>query len=246
MPPLNALAADAPPALPRQRLALIDATVAGAGLAALGAWDASGMDIVVARALAGPAGFPWRNHWLAAGLLHSGVRFAAWGLLAALLLSLWRPWGPLRAVSRRRRLWLLGTTLACAALIPIIKHFSATSCPWSLAEFGGVARYVPHWVRAASDGGPGRCFPSGHASTAFAFLAGWFALRERASSAARRWLLATLAAGAVVGTVQVVRGAHYPSHPLWTAWFCWVVCAVSFHVFHRRAALNGSRHQAAV
>lgn len=215
---------------------MIDATVAAAGLAALAAWDATGLDIAVVRALAGPAGFPWRDHWLAAGLMHSGIRLLAWGLLAALLVGLRRPWGPLRTIPRHQRLWLLGTTLACAALIPIIKRFSATSCPWSLAEFGGnVAHYVPHWVRDVSDGGPGGCFPSGHASTAFAFLAGWFILRDAAPSAARRWLLATLAAGALLGTVQVVRGAHYPSHPMWTAWFCWVISALSFHTLYPRA-----------
>ena len=54
---------------------------------------------------------------------------------------------------------MLGTTVACAALIPLIKRLSATSCPWSLAEFGGsVVQFVPHWVRGVTDGGPdGEC-----------------------------------------------------------------------------------------
>ena len=35
-----------------------------------------------------------------------------------------------------------------------------------------------------------------------------------------RWLVPVLFAGAVAGTVQTVRGAHYPSHTLWTLVIC--------------------------
>jgi hypothetical protein len=80
-------------------------------------------------------------------------------------------------------------------------------------------------VRRA-DGGPGRCFPAGHATAAFCFLPGWFILRRAAPLAARRWLVATLAAGAVLTMVQVVRGAHYVSHSLWTGWLCCVLGVV--------------------
>ncbi len=233
---MTAAAALGSRATPALRLAIVDACVAAAALAALAAWDASGMDITVARWLAGPAGFPWRDHWLTAGVLHGGIRYLAWALLAALMAGLWRPWGPLRSLSKAQQLWMLGTTLVCVALIPLLKRMSATSCPWSLAEFGGsVARYVPHWVSGVTDGGPGGCFPSGHVSTAFSFLAAWFVLRDAAPSAARRWLAVTVAAGLVLGAVQVARGAHYPSHPLWTAWICWVVCALSFHVLRPQA-----------
>ena len=238
MPPLTAVAARGPSVTAWRRMAIVDIAVAAAGLAALAAWDATGMDITVARWLGGPDGFPWRHHWLTAGLLHGGIRYLAWTLLAALVVGYWRPWGPLRSLSKGQRLWMLGTTVASAALIPLIKRLSATSCPWSLAEFGGsVGQYVPHWVYGVADGGPGGCFPSGHASTAFAFLAAWFVLRDAAPAAARRWLAVTMVAGLVLGAVQVARGAHYPSHPLWTAWLCWVVSTLSFHLLRPRAAL---------
>lgn len=217
--------------------AIVDAGVAATGLAALAAWDATGLDITVMRWLGGPGGFLWRHHWLTANLLHGGIRYLAWLLLALLVAGLWRPWGPLRSLSKSQKVWMLGTIAACAALISLIKHTSATSCPWSLAEFGGDAgQYVPHWVFGVTDGGPGGCFPSGHASTAFAFLAAWFVLRDAAPDAARRWLTLTVVAGMTLGAVQVARGAHYPSHPLWTAWICWVVCALSHHIFLQRVA----------
>jgi membrane-associated PAP2 superfamily phosphatase len=191
------------------------------------AWDFSGGDIALARWFGTAQGFAWRDHWFTAGLMHGGMRALGWVLLALLVLNVWRPLAFGRALSRPERLRWLGLTLLCALLIPLVKHGSATSCPWSLAEFGGgAARYVPHWVPGLSDGGPGGCFPSGHASTAFSFIVGWFALRERAPTAARRWLLASLLMGAALGWTQVMRGAHYLSHPLWTAWICWTVGVV--------------------
>lgn len=225
-----------------RRWLTIDLSVAVLGLAALAAWDASGLDIAVTRTFGGAAGFAWRDHWLTASLMHSGLRAVAWLLFAAVLISPWRPWGLLRGTALRQRLWLIGTVLACAALIPLLKRVSATSCPWSLAEFGGgAARYVPHWVRGLTDGGPGGCFPSGHASSAFAFLAAWFVLRDTAPRAARVALLVTVVTGGMLGAVQVVRGAHYPSHPMWTAWICWMVAALSFHALRPwRSRLQGS------
>ncbi|WP_341274603.1 phosphatase PAP2 family protein [Rivibacter subsaxonicus] len=78
-----------------------------------------------------------------------------------------------------------------------------------------------------ADGGPGRCFPGGHASGAFAFVGGWFALREHRPTRARAWLIGSLLLGASFSTAQTLRGAHYPSHGLYSAWICWCVCATA-------------------
>ena len=32
-------------------------------------------------------------------------------------------------------------------------------------------------------------------------------------------------AGLLFGGAQTLRGAHYPSHSLWTAWLCWTLSA---------------------
>jgi membrane-associated PAP2 superfamily phosphatase len=164
-------------------------------------------------------------------LLHDGGRLLGWAVLAALVVNIWRPWwnGP---TPRERVAWVL-VTLACLLLVPTLKRFSATSCPWDLQAFGGVANYVSHWQFGVADGGPGHCFPSGHAVAAFAFISGWFALRPHAPRAARMWLLGVLAFGALFGGAQLLRGAHYPSHTLWSAWICWTACALLNAVFTR-------------
>lgn len=42
---------------------------------------------------------------------------------------------------------------------------------------------------------------------------------------ARAWLLAVVLAGLLFGGAQFLRGAHAPSHTLWTAWLCWALSA---------------------
>jgi membrane-associated PAP2 superfamily phosphatase len=114
--------------------------------------------------------------------------------------------------------------LTSLLVVPLLKSRSLTSCPWDLAEFGGKARQVSHWAWGIADGGPGHCFPSGHATTGFAFFAGYFLLRELHPKQARAWLAAVCASGMLFGGTQVVRGAHYISHIIWTAWICWALC----------------------
>jgi membrane-associated PAP2 superfamily phosphatase len=201
-----------------------DLRITGIALLALLAWDASGLDLVAARWWGTAQGFAWRNHWLTSGVLHEGGRALAWVLLGGLLLNVWRPW--LGGATRGARGRTVGLTLIGVLLVPALKRISQTSCPYDLSEFGGVASYVSHWRFGVFDGGPGHCYPSGHAVAAFAFFSIWFLLRGERPLAARRWLIGVLCVGAAFGLAQLARGAHYPSHTMWSAWWCWCVCAV--------------------
>lgn len=208
-----------------------DILVTAAALLLLLAWDASALDLALSRAWGTAAGFPWREHWFTARLLHDGGRWLGFAVLAALALNVIRPWTP--GLSRGERLrWLLAT-LAILLLVPLLKKSSLTSCPWDLAEFGGVARYVSHWSLGLADGGAGHCFPSGHATSAVAFFTGWFALRDAHPRLARGWLVAVCLLGLMFGWAQMARGAHYASHTLWSAWLCWTLALL---VLGRRRA----------
>ena len=188
-------------------------------------WDASGLDLAFARAWGGAEGFPWRDHWLTSRVAHDGGRWLAGAVLAALVINVWRPlFGGLTRAERVR--WLI-VTLGTLLLVPMLKKLSSTSCPYELAEFGGRALYVSHWRFGVGDGGPGGCFPSGHATSAIAFFSGWFALRERHPQAARAWLAAVLALMLFYGWAQMARGAHYPSHTLWSAWLGWTLATLA-------------------
>ena len=45
-----------------------------------------------------------------------------------------------------------------------------------------------------------------------------------------RVVAATVLVGLVFGLTQTVRGAHFPSHTFWTAWICWTVGLVVYHL----------------
>jgi membrane-associated PAP2 superfamily phosphatase len=195
-------------------------------LALLLAWDAGGADLALARWAADGRGFAWHDSWAAAVLLHDWMRRAAFAAGAWLVAGIWWPTGVLRRVPRPARIRWVASLLLGVALINLLKHASRTSCPWDLAEFGGNAFYVSHWAWGVLDGGPGHCFPAGHASAAFAFIGGYFALRPVSPRAAMAWLACAMAAGFVLGLAQQLRGAHFMSHTLWTAWLCWVTASI--------------------
>lgn len=204
-------------------------------LAGLLAWEASGADLALAALSGTAAGFALRDHWLLTTWLHDGARRASWLLVLALSLGVWWPRGPLLFLDYSRRLQLAVTTLAAALAVSLLKSFSTASCPWDLALFGGTAQYLTHWT-GTGDGGPGHCFPAGHAASGFAFVGGFFALRQGAPAVARIWLAGALAAGFVLGAGQQLRGAHFMSHTLWTGWICWFVALAIDQAWPARGA----------
>lgn len=196
-----------------------------ASLALILLWDALsyryGLDTKLAEPWASSSGFTLKNHWLLSNVLHDGARKLAALLKLALLIAIWWPFGILKQLTRTERIWLFFTIVTALLLVSTFKHASASSCPWDMQSFGGKASYVSQWAWGSFDGGPGRCFPAGHASTGFSWVAGYFVLRPHAPRTARRWLLVALSVGFVLGFVQQLRGAHYLSHTLWSAWLCW-------------------------
>ena len=225
-PALPALAA-----APRLGRAL---AIALASLVALLMWDLAGWDLAVVRLFGNANGFALRDHWLTTGLLHQGGRWMATGMAVMLLVNAARPLWP--GLTRRERWGAVALTAVSLLLIPLIKHGSVTSCPWDLAEFGGTARYVSHWRFGVLDGGPGHCFPSGHASSAFAFFSLFFMLRRAYPRQAQLALGGVLVMGLLYGTAQLARGAHYPSHTLWTGWICWALAVAAAPYFRSRDA----------
>jgi membrane-associated PAP2 superfamily phosphatase len=192
-------------------------------LAPLLLWDMSGLDLPLARVFGSAQGFAWRSHPTFVLLLHELPRHASTALVLALGVGAWRPWGFLRLLGTADRVQLVLSIVLAALTVTAVKRLTTTSCPWDLVEFGGTANYVSHWLWGVSDRGPGHCFPAGHASAALGFAAGWFVLRRSAPRLAPGWLVAALVGGAVLGLAQQLRGAHYMSHTLWSAWICWSV-----------------------
>ena len=190
-------------------------------LACVVLWDMSGLDVPMAHWFGNSHGFALQNDWFMVNIAHEGARKLAWVIVLGLSLMIWWPLGLLQKVPYSRRVQLVVGALLSLIVMALMKRISATSCPWDISDFGGVGHYVSHWAWGVTDGGGGHCFPAGHASAGFAFISGYFALRHNLPRAARIWLAAALIAGFALGLAQQMRGAHFMSHTLWTAWLCW-------------------------
>ena len=209
------------------------------------AWDFAGLDRPVMHLLADAQGFALRDSVWMETVLHTGARRVAILVFLALLAMVWWPRGIFRGLNRLQRIEIVTGTALSLIVISSLKSISLTSCPWDLQDFGGIARYVSHWQWGVTDGGGGRCFPGGHASSAMAFAAlslPWLTSGLSTQQQTGRHLLAgVLLAGLLLGLTQTVRGAHYPSHTLWTGFICWAVALANHMAFggwaHRKQAL---------
>lgn len=190
------------------------AALAAAALLIWAVFEAAGLDRRITGLAFDPelGRFPLRHSWALTTLGHDGLKWVMVGFWVVCLA--WRP-------LRRGALYMALAVL----VVMLLKQSSPYSCPWDLAEWGG---------RAAPPG-PGRCLPAGHPLSGFALFGLYFALRTERPRAARKALAAAWVIGLAAGAVQVARGAHFPSHVLWTAWVAWAVTLAADALMPRRA-----------
>lgn len=169
--------------------------------------------------------FPLTNDWLLKTVLHDDARtisiVAALTLLGITITSFVAPRPRALRAHREALVYTSIATIVATAIVGALKHFSSHACPWGLAMFGGSAVYHPLLgVHAASPNVDG-CFPAAHPLAGYAWLAVGFALYPTARG--RAWLAWALAfaLGTLFGGVQMMRGAHFLSHVLWSAWIVW-------------------------
>lgn len=175
--------------------------------------------------------FPLRDSPFMQNVMHTGLKMAmiAVGVvvLGAFLLTFIRPqWQP----HRRRLLWLFVAMVGGPLLVSVLKSTSTLYCPWDLVDYGGSAPFHALFERLPAGIAPGKCFPGGHASGGFALMAVYFAWRDTHARFARLFLLIGLAAGMLMGWAQMMRGAHFLSHNVWSAWVVWVFLAVFYYL----------------
>lgn len=217
--------------LPRQFLLLALA------VPVLLAVDGSGLDRwLVDYYYSGAAhGFPWRHDALFEALTHDVLRavldVVPVAVLGLLLASRWSPalvTELLPAPWHRPRVlaYLLVAMLAGPALIGLLKNSTSHPCPWSMLDYGGTLPYTHLWEGAFwSLQAPGKCFPGGHASGGYAWLAFVPLLSGRARVAMAVWALGL---GFLMGWARMMQGAHFLSHNLWSAWVVWLAVLLSW------------------
>lgn len=160
--------------------------------------------------------------------------FGALALLLAARLAVRRPLAD-PAPTRREAAYLL----ACLALVPAaagaLKHSTAVPCPWQVDRYGGELEHRTVFSPPPAPGrGVGHCFPAAHASGGFALLA--FAHVGRDARRRRRAVLLALAVGCALGGYQMLRGAHYLSHTVFTMLLAWLLVSALARLFGLGAA----------
>jgi membrane-associated PAP2 superfamily phosphatase len=191
--------------------------------------------------------FPLANQWLLKTLLHDEARTTSVVMaLAVVVLTVTSYATPrLQAVRAQREALLFVSVAVLTAVVTVgaLKHFSSHACPWDLAIFGGSASYHPLLGARAAAANVAGCFPAAHPVAGYAWLAVGFALYPTARRRAWQAWAVAFALGTLFGTVQIMRGAHFLSHVLWTAWVVWGVDVALLYasphwLTRRRAALS--------
>lgn len=188
-------------------------------------------DLWLADRLYAMEGHAWtlQNGYVTQDLLHAAGRQASkdvWFALALVLaISLFAR--PLKQW-RRPLAYLLVATLLSTAAVGLLKRWTNMDCPWDLLRYGGDKAYYGLFTHRPSMLGHAKCFPAGHASAGYAWMALYFfflAARPRW----RWWGLGfALALGLVFGIAQQLRGAHFLSHDVCALVVCWLV-ALGLH-----------------
>lgn len=168
----------------------------------------------------------WRfaDSWLANTVVHDWGRnmIAVIFLLSLVLLvtSLWR-----RGLRRWRRElgYLAVTMLLTTALAGIGKHLTNVDCARDLERYGGSRPYVELLADKPGHLPRGACFPGGHSSGAFALFALVFLAALHWPRYTPHVVTLVLMLGLSYAVTQWGRGAHFPSHDLWSAYLAWLV-----------------------
>lgn len=185
------------------------------------------LDKVVANIWYQLEGGQWqlKHYWLTQTWLHDGGHDLAVIMFIVVLLSyIISLWTRALSVYRHALAYLSLSIPASTLTVSAIKRLTYVDCPWSVIEFGGDRPYQ-FWLHSLWSPleGADHCFPAGHASSAYMFFGMYFVSKQLFPRHARKVLYAIIVLGVIFGVAQQLRGAHFISHDLTSAFICWTV-----------------------
>ncbi|MCB1669162.1 MAG: phosphatase PAP2 family protein [Porticoccaceae bacterium] len=187
-------------------------------------------DFILSDHLYAVQGYNWnlKENWLLEGIIHRGGRIFVGVCITLNLCALITTWFVSSMANYRRGLiYLLTTVLVSLVVVSGLKAITHIDCPWSFQVYGGEKPVHPVFASIFGTG-TGRCFPSGHASGGYA----WIALYFFCLLCKPRWRFAGLTFGLLLGAIfgfsQQFRGAHLLSHDIWTVGICWFTALIGF------------------
>ncbi len=174
-------------------------------------------------------GFPLKNNWFLVEINHKLIKHIIIGFYVIVLFAWIVSFKNQRLKPYKFQLgYLFGISILSTALVGLLKAHSSHACPWSMTEPTALG-YV--WNFSATDG---HCFPGGHASTGFSLLTGFFVFRKSMPKIAYLFLFLGVVIGFLMGWGQMMRGAHFLSHNLWTGWVVFAFNLVIYRLFYKK------------
>lgn len=188
--------------------------------------------------------FPLKNDWFLENVMHLTLKYVMVGI-GLLMLVFWLLGFTALAAGlasgrtfhskvaclynyHRQFLWLFVAMVISTSTISALKHISEHACPWDLVLYGGTQPLIALFGSLPIGATAGHCFPGGHASGGFALMAFYFGFRDTQPKLATIGLILGLLFGLVMGWSQMMRGAHFMSHNLWTAWIVWMILLLQY------------------
>ena len=157
--------------------------------------------------------FPLKESWALAVLNHDYIKH----IIVAIYAYVFIVWGlsfKFEYLKKYRKNYahFFFVSMLCTLFIGFLKSKSAYACPWdmTIATTTGF-----DWNFSSTNG---HCFPGGHASSGFALMTGYFVYLKNQPKRAYFYLNAGFILGFAMGWAQMMRGAHFLSHNLWSAW----------------------------
>lgn len=179
--------------------------------------------------------FYWKNAWFAKVLMHEYVKtflsLIGGGVVLIVVIDGLRPLPVIDTARRLRLRFVASSVMLIPSTISLLKQSSPLHCPWDIVRYGGENPYVRLMDMASIHQSPGHCFPAGHASSGLwlaAFCVFWL---PHAPQKALFVFMSGLSVGVVLGWVQQMRGAHFLTHTLVSAWIATFIILILLSVF---------------
>ncbi|GGI79423.1 hypothetical protein GCM10007978_16570 [Shewanella hanedai] len=176
-----------------------------------------------------------RHTWVLDNVIHVGGRnfviLISAIVLVSMIVSFWK--SSLKPF-RKSLVLLFLSVLSTVLLVRLGKDLSHVSCPWDLSLFGGSHEYLPIFAISPSHGELGVCFPGGHSSGGFAWVALYYFAYQHCPKLRWKGLMFGLVLGGVFSLSQQLRGAHFFSHGIWSLGIAWLVSTSFYYLFYVR------------
>ncbi|MCM2286698.1 MAG: phosphatase PAP2 family protein [Desulfobacula sp.] len=177
--------------------------------------------------------WPFRGHWLFDTVIHGWGRY--FDMLAAIswLIFFVLTWC-LNSFKKYKKIMLYVLTASAAGplMVGIGKQTTHIYTPWELKIFSGTLPYIRIFDPVPNGLPIGEAFPAGHAAGGYAFFSLYFLLAHLQSPYKNYSLFFGLGLGLLFGIGQQVRGAHFPSHDLFTMVICWYSALIVYCLFY--------------